>query len=307
MSRITQKSSVAPLNPWGLNSSTTSFSGTATPAVSYEAFSAIPDSGAQPATGTGFYYPGFQTYVGQKFDSADGREFVLVKNGTVALVAGVLVQSPQELSTNGYSTTAFEKLAMTVPTATPATAGSTQILVTNGGTVLNVNQFAGGYAIVAAGTGIGQMLKIASHAPAAASATFIVNLEDAIQTTLDATSKISLLANPYNDVVITPITTATGGPVGVTITPIAASTAATYNGTSGLLTANGVAQYGLIQTHGPTACLVDSTVTNVGYPLGVSKTTAGTVGVASLTTVPQIAVSMQTLTSAQVGLINLML
>jgi hypothetical protein len=179
--------------------------------------------------------------------------------------------------------------------------------VTNGSTVLNVNKFAGGYAIVAAGTGIGQMLKIASHAPAANAATFVVTLEDPIQTTLDATSKISLVANPYADVVTSPITTATAGPVGVTLYGIPTSTAATYNATTGVQTANGVAQYGYLICHGPAACLVDNTVTNVGYPLGVSKTTAGCVGVATLTTVPQIGVSMQTLTSAQTGLIDLFL
>ncbi len=308
MSRITQKSSVAPLSPFiasTLNTGNTNYTGTATPAVSYEANSNIPaNSQPQNSTGAGFYSPDFATYVGQKFDTSDGREYALVVNGTVALVAGVLVQTPAEV-------TAFQKLAMTVPTATPATAGTTAILVTNGSTVLNQNQFQGGYLIIASGTGIGQMLKIASHQAAANAATFIVNLEDAIQTTLDATTKVSLVSNPYGclngGVIISPVTTATGGPVGVTVTPIAASTAGTFNGTTGLQTANGVANYGLIQTHGPAACLIDSTVTNVGYPLGVSKTTAGTLGVASLTTVPQVAVSMQTLTSANVGLVNLML
>jgi len=308
MSRISQYGSTTNITPFlssQANTGNTNYVGTATPAVIYEANSNIPaNSVPQNSTGTGFYDPSFVTYVGQKFLTSDGRELALVVNGATALVSGVLVQAPAEV-------TAFEKLAMTVPAATPATAGTTQILVTNGATVLNVNQFQGGYLLTASGTGIGQMLKIASHAPAAASATFIVNLEDAIYTTLDATTKVSLVYNPYGvlgaGVIISPTSTATGGPVGVTLTPIAASTAATYNGTTGALTANGVAQYGLVITHGPASCLVDSTVTNVGYPLGVSKTTAGTVGVATLTTVPQIGVSMQTLTSANNGLIYLFL
>lgn len=300
MSRITQKPSVAPISPWTTGSAPTTFTGTATPIIGNQAFSAIPASGSQPSSGTGFFDPNFTTYVGQKFDTSDGRELVLVQNGAVALSAGQLIQSPAEV-------TAFEKLAMTVPTATPATAGSNQILVTNGATKLNVNQFQQGYAIVASGTGIGQTLKIASHPNAAASATVLITLEDTIVTTLDATSKISLIANPYIGVITSPITTATGGPVGVTLYPIAASTAATYDGTSGALTVNGTAQYGFLVCHGPAACLVDSTVTNVGFPIGVSKTTAGTVGVATLTTVPQIAVSMQTLTSANTGLIYLYL
>lgn len=290
MSRITQKSAVAPLDPWR-NIST---------GVPNQAYSANPANNAITTLGTGFAAPDFGSYVGQKFDTSDGRELALVQNGAVALVAGVLVQSEAEV-------TAHQKLAMTVPTAYPATAGLYQILVTNGATVLNINKFSGGYAIVASGTGIGQILKISSHQAAANGATFVVTTEDPIQTTLDATSKISLLQNPYANIIISPASTATGGPVGVTLYNLAASTAPTYNGTSGALTANGVAQYGLVVTHGPTSCLIDSTVTNVGYPLGVSKTTAGTLGVATLTTVPQIAVSAQTLTSANNGLVYLQL
>lgn len=282
MSRITQKGATGVLNLFS------------------QAFAANPAVTPITTVGTGFGDSSIDTCVGQKFDLSDGREVTLVQNGTVALVAGVLVQSPAEV-------TAFQKLAMTVPTAYPATAGSTQILVTNGATVLNANQFAGGFAVVASGTGIGQTLKISTNAPAAASATFVVTLEDPIVTTLDATSKISLIANSYDGVIITPITTATGVPVGVTLYPLAASVAPTFNATTGVLTAAGVAQYGLIVTRGLTSCLVDSTITNVGYPVGVSKTTAGTVGVASLTTVPQIGVSAQTLTSANNGMIYIAL
>lgn len=289
MSRITGRSSVAPLNPWS-NLST---------GVPNQAFSANPQGASQPA-GTGFFDPSFGTCVGQKFDTDDGRELVLVQNAAVALVPGVLVQSEAEV-------TAHQKLAMTVPAAYPATAGLFQLLVTNGSTVLNVNKFAGGFLIVASGTGIGQMFEISSHQPAANAATFVVTLVDPIQTTLDATSKITLVQNPYANVIITPATTATGGVVGITIYNIAASTAPTYNATTGALTASGVAQYGLLTCHGSAACLIDNTVTNVGYPLGVSKTTAGTLGVATLTTVPQVATSSQTLTSANVGLVNLML
>lgn len=290
MSRISEKPCVGPLDPWK-NIST---------GVPNTVFAANPATGAQPSSGSGVFDPNVDTLVGQRFDTNDGRELVFVRNGAVALAAGVLVQSAAE-------TTAHQKLAMTVPTATPATAGLFQVLVTNGATVVKQNIYAGGYLIVASGTGIGQMLRISSHQAAAASATFIVTTADPIQTTLDATSKISLLANPYADVIISPSSTATGGPVGITLYGIPTSTAPTWDGTSGALTTNGTAQYGLLVSHGPATCLIDSTVTNVGYPLGVSKTTAGTLGVATLTTVPQIAVSGQTLTSANNGLVMLML
>lgn len=299
MSRITQKGATAPISPWSSNVATSNYVGTATPIVGNQAFSSNPANTAATPSGTGFFDPDFVTYVGQKFDTSDGRELVLVQNGAVAITAGKLLQAPVEV-------TAFEKLAITVPTATPATAGTTAILVTNGATKINVNQFAGGYLVVASGTGIGQTLKIASHQAAiATTGKFIVTTEDPIQVTLDATSTVSLIYNPYIGVVISNHSTL-GTPVGVSLYALAASTAPTYDGTSGALTASGVAQYGLIVCGGPTGCLID-TVTNVGYPLGPSTATDGALAVATLTASPQMAISGQTQTSTQVGLVYLQL
>lgn len=246
--------------------------------------------------GTGSVDAGIAREVGYRFNLDDGRQVALVSNGVAALVSGVLLQSEAEV-------TAFHKLAMTVPAAYPASIGKNQILVTNGATVLNVNKFQGGYASVTAGLGIGQSFRISSHAAAANGATFVVTLEESISVTLDATSKITLMQNPCKNVIISPDTTATGSPVGISLYPVAASVAGTFNATTGKLTAAGVDQYAFIGVKGMFNVLVDSTVTNVGYPIGVSKTTAGTVGVASLTTVPQIGVSAQTLTSAECGMV----
>lgn len=243
---------------------------------------------------------GLQSLLGSRWNTADGRVLALASNAGTALVNGVLVQSSAEV-------TAFQKLAMTVPAATPATVGTYQVLVTNGATVLNINQFAGGYLIVDSGTSLlGQQLKIASHQAAAASATFIVTLEDPIQNTLTASCTVSLLANSYNNIIINP-TTATGTPVGVTLYPVPAATLPTYNGTSGALVTAGTPQYCFIVASGTCGCLVDSTVTNVGYPIGRSAATAGAIGVATLTTVGQIGIAAQTLTSAHVGLVKIWL
>jgi hypothetical protein len=305
MSRITQKPAVGVLNPWATVPSNSNLSSTltATPIQGAQAYAAIPATGTQPSSGTGFYSPNFVTYVGAKFDTSDGRTLVIVQNGNVAVGVGKLVQAPVEV-------TAFELLAMTVPTTYPATAGATQILVTNGATVLKLNQFQGGFAIVGAGTGAGQTLKIASHAPAAASAKFVLTLEDPIQTALDATSTITLIASPFGGTftgVVISNHSALGLPVGITITPLAASTAGTYDATYGTQSVNGVAQYGLVQTSGLIAGLIDNTVTNVGYPLGPSTVTDGALGVATLTSKPQIAVSAQTQTSADYGAVFLQL
>ena len=248
------------------------------------------------AAGTGSVDAGIAREVGTRFVLDDGRQVALVSNGVAALVSGNLLQSEAEV-------TAFHKLAMTVPATYPASIGKNQILVTNGSTVLNVNQYQGGFASVTAGTGIGQSFRIASHAPAANGATFVVTIEETILVTLDATSKITLMQNPYKNVIQTPVTTATGATVGISLYPVAASVASTFNATTGKLTTAGVEQYAFIGVRGMFNVLVDSTVTNVGYPVGVSKTTAGTVGVASLTTVPQIGVSAQTLTSAECGMV----
>jgi len=242
----------------------------------------------------------YDSLCGVKFATSDGRTLAIVRNAATAIGSGKLIQGPAEI-------TGFEKLAITVPTATPATAGTYQILVTNGSTVLKQNLYAGGYLIVESGTGLGQTLQIASHqASIATTGKFIVTLIDPIQVTLDATSTVSLVANPYIAVVITDHSTL-GNPVGATCYAVAASTAPTWDGTSGLQTAAGLPVYAFVVTHGVTGILVDNSVTNVGYPIGRSAATDGAVGVASLTTAAQIGISVQTLTSAHYGPIDLKL
>lgn len=258
--------------------------------------------------GTGLSAPDFAdtAILGSKWATEDGRILTLVSNAATALVTGVLVQNPAEV-------TAFEKLSIPAVAANTAglppvsgNQGSYQITITNGATVLNANKFAGGYAIVAAGLGIGQTLKIASSPASAVSVPFTITLEDPIQVTLDVTSKISLIANPFQEVVVSPASE-TGIPVGATIYPVAASVASTFDGTSGALVTTGTPQYFFVVSHGPTGVLVDATVTNVGYPIGRSATVAGAVGVATLTTVGQIGLLMQTATSAQTALVYLYL
>lgn len=270
MSRITQKSAVAPLALFTQATSTTA--------------------------GTGNVDPSFVTYTGERFDLSDGREVVLVGVGATAIVSGVLCQAPAIVA--GHQT-----LAMTVPTATPATAGLFQILVTNGATVINAGFYNGGFAIVKDGTGIGQTLKISSHPGAAASATCLITLEDPIQVTLDATSVVNLIANPYNNIIIAP-TTATGNVVGVTISPLTAATAPTWNGTSGVVATVGVQQYGLIATKGIVSCLSDTNVATVGLGVMRSTTTAGTVAVRTATGA-DVGNALQTTISAKAGAIFL--
>lgn len=214
----------------------------------------------------------YDSLCGVRFNTNDGRQVVMVRNAGTAIGSGLLVQAPAEI-------TAFNSLAMTVPTAYPATAGTYQILVTNGATVLNVNQFANGYLIVNAGTGIGQTLQIASHGGGSNAGTFVVTLQDPIQVTLDATSTVTLVANPYIAVVVS-ATGLTGTAVGATVYAVAASTAPTFSGTTGALVTAGTPVYAFLGCHGIFGIRADGTSTPaVGLPASASSTTAGDVTV----------------------------
>lgn len=183
------------------------------------------------------------TLVGVKFKSADAREFVLVQNGGSALVSGVLVQGPATIGANHTG----------LAVATAAAIGATSVIVTLGGTLATANQYQGGLAVVSAGTGAGQTLKIASHAAAAATAPLTLVLEDPLSVALTtADSKVTLNLNAYGSskgtdvsthgVIISPSAANTGQEIGVTVGPIAASSAT-------------VPTYGFIQSKGAVALL----------------------------------------------------
>ena len=226
-------------------------------------------------TGTGNYDAGAATYVGQKFDTSDGRELTLIANSSVALTSGVLVQ--------GTPITANHQNLAVAVTTVPATAGTFTVSATLGATVLNQNQYQGGFLVVNAGTGIGQTLRIASNPGAAASAAVTITLEDPIQVTLDATSKVCLITNPNVGIVINP-TTPTATPIGVSFYPVAASTLPTFNGSTGVQTAAGTIQYALVVNKGATSCLSDVSIAAIGLAVSPSTTTAGCVTVAAATT-----------------------
>lgn len=208
------------------------------------------------------------TLCGVRFNTNDGRQVVIVRNAATAIGSGLLVQAPAE-------STAFNGLAMTVPTSYPATAGTYQIFVTNGATVLNQNRFALGYLIVATGTGLGQTLQIASHGGGSNAGTFVVTLLDPIQVTLDATSTITLVPNKHIGVVVG-ATGLTGAAVGASFYAISASTAGTFSGTTGVQTVAVTPVYAFIGCHGVWGIRCDGTnAPAVGLPVSASTTTAG--------------------------------
>lgn len=246
---------------------TSTFNGTATPA----------GPGYTPQSvgygGVTTFDTSYDSLCGVRFNTNDGRQVIMVRNGgteiaVASIGSGLLVQAPAEITT-------WNNLAVTVPTATPGTAGTYSVQITNAGTVLNANEYANGYAIVSAGTGIGQTLQIASHPGVAASASFTLTLQDPIQVTLDTTSTITLVRNPYIGVVVS-ATGLTGTVVGATFYVVSAGTASVYNGTSGALTTQGQPVYAFVGCHGIWGVRADATGTPaVGLPASASTTTAG--------------------------------
>ncbi len=202
------------------------------------------------------------TLTGERFYTSDGRKFALVQNGGTALASGVLVQGPASIGANHTGLT----------TATAA-IGATQITVTAGGTAITANQYQGGFATISAGTGIGQTLRISSHPSATSSGTCVLTLEDPLTVaTAVSDSKTSLTLALYGSaygatvatsgVIICP-TTLTGPVIGVTVTPIAASSAT-------------VPTYGFIQTTGFVSCLNQGS-TSIGLDVMPSTSVAGAV------------------------------
>lgn len=183
--------------------------------------------------------------LGEKILSSDGRAFRYAKAGAVTLVSGTLLQAPIEV-------TAHQNL-----TPTAAAAGATSVTVALGATAATANQYAGGYVVVTVTPDLGQMYLISSHPAAALSTSLTLQLSDPIVTAWTTATRVDLVANQYNGVLINP-TTATSDPVGVALTAITAG------------------NFGWVQTGGLASILADGTIT-VGTSVDASNGVAGAV------------------------------
>lgn len=184
--------------------------------------------------------------LGVRAVTGDGREFRFITAGGVTLIPGTLLQASAQIANH-------QNLA---PTAVAA-IGATSVTVTLGATAATVNQYSGGWALITVTPGQGYMYQISSHPAAALSTTLTLTLTDALIVALSTASRVDLIANPYNGVIINP-TAASSCPVG----------AAVFGITN--------AYYGWIQTKGVTNLLADGAVT-VGTSLVASNATAGAV------------------------------
>jgi hypothetical protein len=182
---------------------------------------------------------------------------VSTSSGTTT-VAGTLYQDAALIANHqGLTTTAFT--AYSANGNVPA-----QVTVTLGATAVTANQYQGGYAYVKSGAGIGQMLRIASHPAANASANLTITLEDAPGVALTTGSVISLVPAHGSNIIIAP-TTRTNVLAGIALYAIPASS------------------YGFLVTKGLSPVVCDTTAPGVGVAITASAATAGAVGQLSVT------------------------
>jgi hypothetical protein len=167
--------------------------------------------------------------LGQRAVSDDGRVFRYVKAGAADLVAGNVLQSPAIVANH---------LANTPPAVA---IGATSFTYTPGATAGAANLYADGFLQVDTTPGNGYTYGVEKHAAIASATAFTLYLKDPIQVALTTSSRVGLIANPYNGVIQLPVTTATGTLVGI----------ATYIISAG--------QYGWIQTWGICSVLTTGT------------------------------------------------
>jgi hypothetical protein len=190
-----------------------------------------------------------QHNLGELYVAPNGSKYRYTRAGAVALVAGDLQQSAAE-DTN-YSSMAVQAAAA---------IGAVKIPVTLGGTAVTSGQFDEGILVVSKVTGIGQYFNIVRHdVQTSTTGTCNFYVDRPLKVALDTTSTVTVMKNPYDDIIIHP-TTSTGKAVGVA------------------LTARTIAYYGWVQSGGLAACLGDATAsTAANQALSPSVSTAGAV------------------------------
>ena len=211
------------------------------------------------------------TNVGHTGSFEDGRRYMYVVNTSGStltagnlLVAGAVVANHQNLAV----------------AAGDGDAGQKDLQVTLGATAATANQYRNGYAVVTDGTGEARSYRVRSHPAASGSATLLLNLYDNIETTLDATSTVSLFLHPASN----PQQSNTGSEesaVGVAEVDIANN------------------RGGWVQTYGLSSVLTQGTPA-VGTGVTISDTTAGAIGAKS-TTAATLAVQQEVGVMASTG------
>jgi hypothetical protein len=184
--------------------------------------------------------------LGAKLELADGRIFRYCEAGAVALSKALMCQQ-------AVVTANWANQVQTTGTAAAIADTSIKVYVA---TAPSAHDWDNGWLNIRDGTGIGEVYNIKSHD---ASLLPVIQIADegGIRTATATTSEITVIKNLYKDVVVHPVTTATGMAVGVPLTTIA------------------INYFGWLQTHGPCPMIVDTSDTlTVGTPVGVPATSA---------------------------------
>lgn len=203
--------------------------------------------------------------LGEIVKCADGRWFRFAQCGGTGVSKGKMQVSPAIVA-DGQN--------MTVTAA--SAIGSTEINCTYGTTVLTAGVYDEGYAIVNAGTGLGQVFKIehSSATTAAGSYALKITLFEPLAVALDTTSKVSVVHNTYSGV--REATGSTLRPAGV---PLISLTASYFGwlqvrGVAGVLCSSGGATtgYSVVNSASTTAGAIENAgtagqVVSVGYCL----------------------------------------
>lgn len=187
--------------------------------------------------------------LGLKYSTSDGRIYRYVENGGTALTAGLMVQQAVVDSD-------WDDVVQT--TGTAAAIGDTEIVVAVGA-LPTANDWDNGWLVILDGTGVKQAYNIKSHNVPDSGILVKVKIADegGIRIATATTSEITIIKNIYKDVIVHPVTTATGMALGVPNGDIAANS------------------FGFIQTRGPVGMIVDTSDTlTVGTPVGVPATSA---------------------------------
>ena len=135
-----------------------------------------------------------------------GDRYRYVQAGAVALVTGNLLQEAVE-------DTQFRSMACAAARA----VGKDEVSVTLGTTAVTANMFDDGQLWVESSTGIGQQFRIKKHGTASAAVACSFTLDRPLKIALTTSSQISVRKSAYDGVIQYPITTQTGGAVGVAL------------------------------------------------------------------------------------------
>jgi hypothetical protein len=184
--------------------------------------------------------------LGTAAKTRDGRIFRYCQAGAVDLVAGNLIQAAAPITAH---------LANTPPVVA---VGDKSFSYTPAGTGGAANLYTEGFLQVDTTPGNGFTYQVSGHAAITASVAFTLNLVDAIQVALTASSRVGLIPNPWKNVIQSP-TTPTAKMVG--FAPCVITTV----------------QFGWLCTHGVVSALIDATAPLITAPVVPSTATAGAV------------------------------